>query len=129
ERVRQIADKAKSKLSLINHDSILLQIRYVAIEALRSAGCMNNLQEWCEHIAQVYLPGEIHLPSVILGIIDFIPEIHSIQISAEQIFYIAPFTSQVFENIQVRLVEFWTEQRFSERSQLHEIILPLLPEE
>lgn len=129
ERVRQIADKAKSKLSLINHDRILLQIRRIAIEALRSAGCMNNLQEWCEDIAQVYLPGEIHLPSVILGIIDFIPEIHSIQISGEQFFYIAPFTSQVFENIQACFTEFWTEQRFSDRSQLQQITLPLLPED
>lgn len=69
------------------------------------------------------------LASVILWIIDFIPEIHSIQISAEKFFYIAPFTSQVFENIQACLSEFWTEQRFSDRSQLHEIILPLLPQD
>lgn len=129
ERVRQVADKAKSKLSLINNDMILLQIRRVAIEALYSTGCISNLQEWCEDIAQVYPPGEIHLPSVILWIIDFIPEIHSIQISGEQFFYIAPFTSQVFENIQACFTEFWTEQRFSERSQLHEIILPLLPQD
>ncbi|MEA5515757.1 DNA-directed RNA polymerase subunit alpha C-terminal domain-containing protein, partial [Nodularia sp. UHCC 0506] len=129
ERVRQITDKAKRKLSLINNDTIFLQIRRVAIDALYSTGCINNIQDWCEDIAQVYPPGEIHLPSVILCIIDFIPEIHSIQISTEQFFYIAPFTGQVFENIQDCLAEFWTEQRFSDRSQLQEIILPLLPEE
>jgi hypothetical protein len=129
ERVRQVADKAKSKLSLINNDMILVQIRRVAIEALYSTGCISNLQEWCEDIAQIYPPGEIHLSSVILWIIDFIPEIHSIQISGEQFFYIAPFTSQVFENIQACFTEFWTEQRFSDRSQLQQITLPLLPED
>lgn len=161
ERVRQIESKAKKKLKNINNKSFLLKIRWIAIEALRSAGCINNIEEWCDDIAQIYprrqvlgnpevsildfevledmeadvldclshREEEIHLPSVILWIIDFIPEIHSIQISAEQIFYIAPFTNQVFENIQVRLVEFWTEQRFSARFQLQQIILPLLPED
>ncbi|TVP63461.1 MAG: hypothetical protein EA343_08100 [Nodularia sp. (in: Bacteria)] len=161
ERVRQIESKAKKKLNKVNKKSFLLKIRQIAIEALRSAGCINNIEEWCEDIAQIYprsqilgnlevsvldclvledmeadvldclidLQVKIHVPSFILWIIDFIPEIHSIQISAEQFFYIAPFTNQVFENIQVRLIEFWKEQRFSDRSQLNEIILPLLPEE
>jgi hypothetical protein len=129
ERVRQIEDKVTKKLNAINNGSTLLKIRQIAIEALHSAGCINTLQEWCEDIAQIYPPGEVHLPSVILWIIDFIPEIHTIQISAEQFFYITPFTNQVFENIQAQLTEFWKEQRISERSQLHQIIVPLLPQD
>lgn len=148
ERVRQIESKAQKKMNNINNKSFLLKIRWIAIEALRSAGCINNIEEWCEDIAQIYPRNqvlgnlevsildclsyreeEIHLPSVILWIIDFIPEIHSIQISTEQLFYIAPFNNQVFENIQARFAEFWAEQRFSDRSQLHLLILPLLPED
>ncbi|MGJ5630966.1 DNA-directed RNA polymerase subunit alpha C-terminal domain-containing protein [Nostoc sp. CALU 1950] len=129
ERVRQIEGKAKNKLNDINKKSILLQFRRVSIEALHSAGCINNLQEWCEDIAQIYPAGEIHLPSFILWVMDFIPEIHSIQILEKQFFYIAPFTNQIFENLEDQLTEFWTEQRFSDRSQLHQIILPLLPED
>lgn len=132
ERVRQIESKAKNKLNHSrNTEKILPHLRQVAIETLHNAGCISTLQEWCESISQIYPPGEVHLPSVILWLINFIPEIKTKKslISKNKFFYKTPLTKQIFSAIQAQIGEFWQEQRISDRSQLHQVILPLLPEE
>lgn len=130
ERIRQIESKAKNKLNdSRNTEKILPHLRQVAIETLHNAGCISTLQEWCESITQIYPPGEVHLPSVILWIINFIPEIKDILIAKNKVFYKTPLTKRIFSEIQAQIREFWQEQRISDRSQLHQVILPLLPEE
>jgi hypothetical protein len=129
ERVRQIEQKAISRLTTINNGIIFTQIQQVAIEALESIGCISTLEDWCEAIAKTYPTGEIHLPSVILWLINFIPEIKYILISKNKFFYKTPLIKQIFLEIQAQIREFWKEQRISDRSQLHQVILPLLPEE
>lgn len=130
ERVRQIEDKAKKKLhNARNTESILPQLRQIVIETLHNAGCLIRLQEWCESIAQIYPSGEVHLPSVISWLITFIPDIKNILISKNKFFYKTPLTKQIFLEIQAQIREFWKEQRISDRSQLHQVILPLLPQD
>ncbi|MCT7953090.1 hypothetical protein NG798_25155 [Ancylothrix sp. C2] len=129
ERVRQIVDKAINKLNAFNKQSILIQFRQVAINTLKSAGSLITLQKWCEAISKIYPPGEVHLPSVILWLVDFIPEIQSFQISKTQFFYTNPLTHQILSDVQPQLAEFWEGQRISERSQLQQIILALLPQD
>ncbi len=130
ERVRQIESKAKNKLNASrNTENILPQLRQVAIETLHNAGCIIGLQEWCESIDQIYPAGEVHLPSVISWLITFISDIKNILISKNNFFYKIPLTKQIFLEIQAQIREFWQEQMISDCSQLHQVILPLLPEE
>jgi hypothetical protein len=72
ERVRQIEVNAKRRLNTIRYELILPKLRKVAIETLHSAGCVNTLEDWCEDIAQIYPPGEVHLPSVLSWLIDLV---------------------------------------------------------
>jgi Bacterial RNA polymerase, alpha chain C terminal domain/Sigma-70, region 4 len=129
ERVRQIESTAQKKLIGIYNKNILLQLRKVAIETLRAAGCISTLEEWCKAIAQKYSPGEIHLPSVILWMIDYISEIYKLEIHNNIFFYIAPLTRNIFSDVQAQIKEFWKEQKFSNISLLYQIILPQLPED
>lgn len=129
ERIRQIEQKAISKLITINNEIIFPQLRQLAIETLHSAGCISLLEDWCEAIAKIYPPGEIHLPSVISWLINFIPEVKYVLISKNKFFYKPPLTKQIFSAISAQIREFWQEQRISDRSQIHQFILPLLPEE
>jgi hypothetical protein len=129
ERVRQIVDKAINKLNAPNKENILIQLRQVAISTLKSAGSLITVQKWCEAISKIYPPGEVHLQSVILWLVDFIPEIQSIQISKTQFFYTNPLTHQILSDVQSQLAEFWEGQRISDRSQLQQIILALLPQD
>ncbi len=126
--VRQIEIKAIRKLNATRR-SMLWQLKKVAIETLRSAGCICTLEDWCEAISQVYPPGEIHLPSVISWIVDFLSGISSIEIYNKKFFYIEPLTESLFSDIQAQFKKFWEEEKIGDRPQLYQIILPLLPED
>jgi len=135
ERVRQIESKIKNEIDGINrlnaHDklSLMPQLNDVAIKSLYSLGCITTLQIWTEAIEQLYPTGEIHLPSVIVWFVEFIPEVHIIEIADTQLFYMHPISEQIISDIQYQILEFWEEQKISDRSQLHQVILPLLPED
>ncbi len=129
ERVRQIEKKAKDRLNDHAEISLLPQLTDVAIKSLYSVGCITTLQNWTEAIEQLYPAGEIHLPSVISWFVEFIGEIHTFKIADTQLFYIDPVSRTILSNIQSQISEFWEEQKISDRSQLYQVIMPLLPEE
>ena len=131
ERVRQIESKAKNKLLHVrSRGCFLAQFGNVVMESLYSAGYIATLANWAEEIELLYSAGEIHLPSVISWFVEEeIAKIHTYKILDHQLFYIAPISSQILSNIQTQISEFWREQKISDRTQLHQIILPLLPEE
>ncbi|MCY7332770.1 MAG: hypothetical protein LH649_08960 [Pseudanabaena sp. CAN_BIN31] len=136
ERVRQIERTAKSKLKESKLHTryggyFLEQFSNVAMESLYSAGYIATLPNWTEEIEFLYPAGEIHLPSVISWFVEEqIAEVYTYKISDNQLFYyIAPISSQILSNIQTQISGFWQEQKISDRTQLHQIILPLLPEE
>jgi hypothetical protein len=134
ERVRQIEKKAQGKLNILNLNTFdqinsLTQLKTAAINSLYSISCITTLQNWTEAIDQLYPAGEIHLLSVISWFVGFIPEVHILEIADTQLFYMHPISERIISNIQYQISEFWEEQKISDRSQLQQVILPLLPED
>jgi hypothetical protein len=131
ERVRQIETKVKKSLRFNTHReiSMLPYLNHVAMRSLHSNGCITTLQIWTEAIEQLYPAGEIHLPSVIVWFAEFIPEVHVLKVADTQLFYMNPISEQIVSDIKYQILEFWEEQKISDRSQLYQVILPLLPED
>jgi DNA-directed RNA polymerase alpha subunit len=131
ERVRQIETKVKKSLRFNTHReiSLLPYLNHVAMRSLHSNGFITTLQIWTEAIEQLYPAGEIHLPSVIVWFAEFIPEVHILKVADTQLFYMNPISEQIISDVQSQISEFWEEQKISARSQLYQVILPLLPED
>lgn len=132
ERIRQITNREEKKIRYLKANlgiGFLPQLFHVSKMSLHSAGSIITLQNWTEEIEKLYPAGEIHLPSVIVWFVSFISEIHTLEISNTQLFYTSPISNQILSNIQSQLSEFWEEHKISDRSQLHQVILPLLPED
>ncbi len=132
ERIRQITNKEEKKIRCLKANlgiSFLPQLFHVCKMSLHSAGSIITLQNWTEEIEKSYPAGDIHLPSVIVWFVSFISEIHTLENSNPHLFYTSPISNQTLTNIQSQLSEFWEEQKISDRSQLHQVILPLLPED
>lgn len=131
ERVRQIENKALKKLISVHNRNILLQLREFAIETLRNAGCISALEELCKAIDKKYPSGEIYLPSFILWMIEYIPDIciYKIEICNNNFCYTYPFSENIFLNIHTQIKFFLKKQKFSDISLLSQIIIPQLPED
>lgn len=132
ERIRQITNKEEKKIRYLKANlgiSFLPQLSHVSKMCLYSAGSIITLQNWTKEIEKLYPAGEINLPSVIVWFVSFISEIHTLEISNTQLFYTSPISNQTLSNIQSQLSEFWKDHKISDRSQLHQVILPLLPED
>ena len=131
ERIRQITNREEKKIRYFKANlgiGFLPQLFHVSKMSLHSAGSIITLQNWTEEIEKSYPAGDIHLPSVIVWFVSFISEIHTLETSNPHLFYTSPISNQTLTNIQSQLSEFWEEQKISDRSQLHQVILPLLPE-
>ena len=132
ERIRQITNREEKKIRYFKANlgiGFLPQLFHVSKMSLHSAGSIITLQNWTEEIEKSYPAGDIHLPSVIVWFVSFISEIHTLETSNPHLFYTSPISNQTLTNIQSQLSEFWEEQKISDRSQLHQVILPLMPED
>lgn len=131
ERIRQIMKKEENKIIYLKSSlgiGFLPKLFHISKMSLHSAGSIITLQNWTEEIEKLYPAGEIHLPSVILWFVEFIPEVHILKVADTQLFYMNPISEQIISDIQYQILEFWEAQKISDRSQLHQVLLPLLPE-
>ncbi|MGB7443991.1 MAG: DNA-directed RNA polymerase subunit alpha C-terminal domain-containing protein [Coleofasciculaceae cyanobacterium] len=129
ETVRQITNKAKKKLLVLHNHNCLLQLKEVAIDTLRSASCISTFTDFAEKIALSYPPGDIYLPSAISLLTEINLEINVILIDQTRFVYISPLSKQILVEIKSKLYKFLTEKIISDRCELHELILPLLPQD
>lgn len=127
ETVRQITNKAKKKLLVLHNHNCLLQLKEIAIDTLRSDSCISTFSDFCEKIALRYPPGDIYLPSAISLLTEINLEINVILVNQTRFVYIAPLTKRILVDVKSKLYKFLAEEIISDRSQLHELILPLLP--
>jgi len=126
ETIRQIEHKSKKKLTAIKNMGVLLQLRKLVNDVLSAQSYFIKLQDLCTVVEQSYPSGEVHLPSVILLLIEVSPEINIIRIGDKKFLYSAPITKAALSDSQAIINKLLSKQTICSRSQLREVIIPNL---
>ncbi|MGQ4648909.1 DNA-directed RNA polymerase subunit alpha C-terminal domain-containing protein [Lyngbya aestuarii] len=129
ETIRQIEHKSKKKLAALQNMGALLQLRKLVNDVFSSNGYFIKLQDLCAVVEQRYPSGEVHLPSVILLLIEVSTTINIIRIGENKFLYTAPISKAALSESQAMINKLLSNQKISYRSQLKELILPNLPQD